>query len=109
MALNVEGILCCCMHWEMRGSRALEPLHLALSSSGRLMRILGSVVAPSTAFMAFCDSRIPGCSLRSEVIVTELAGRGMNLVLIARSILQDLADSLGAQYGHGIIVHAITH
>ena len=31
----------------------------------------------------------------------ELAGRGMNLVLIARSIdtLQDLADSLGAQYG----------
>src|SRR5260370_38943823 len=31
----------------------------------------------------------------------ELAGRGMNLVLVARSIdtLQDLADSLGAQYG----------
>jgi uncharacterized protein len=31
----------------------------------------------------------------------ELAGRGMNFVLIARSIdtLQDLADSLGAQYG----------
>src|SRR5580700_12011097 len=31
----------------------------------------------------------------------ELAGRGMDLVLVARSIdtLQDLADSLGAQYG----------
>jgi NAD(P)-dependent dehydrogenase (short-subunit alcohol dehydrogenase family) len=31
----------------------------------------------------------------------ELAGRGMNLVLVARSIdaLQDLADSLGAQCG----------
>jgi short-subunit dehydrogenase len=31
----------------------------------------------------------------------ELAGRGMNLVLVARSIdtLQALADSLGAQYG----------
>jgi uncharacterized protein len=31
----------------------------------------------------------------------ELAGRGMNLVLLARSFgpLQDLADSLGAQYG----------
>jgi uncharacterized protein len=31
----------------------------------------------------------------------ELAGRGMNLVLVARSFgpLQDLADSLGAQHG----------
>ena len=30
----------------------------------------------------------------------ELTGRGMNLVLVARSIdtLQDLADSIGAQY-----------
>ena len=36
----------------------------------------------------------------------ELAGRGMNLVLIARSIdaLQDLADSLGAQYGVRCVV-----
>jgi uncharacterized protein len=39
----------------------------------------------------------------------ELAGRGMNLVLIARSIdtLQDLADSLGAQYGvRGVALRA---
>jgi short-subunit dehydrogenase len=36
----------------------------------------------------------------------ELAGRGMNLVLVARSIdaLQDLADSLGAQYGVRCVV-----
>ena len=36
----------------------------------------------------------------------ELAGRGTNLVLIARSIdtLQDLADSLGAQYGVRCVV-----
>ena len=36
----------------------------------------------------------------------ELAGRGMNLVLVARSIdaLQDLAGSLGAQYGVRCVV-----
>src|SRR5258708_23484536 len=36
----------------------------------------------------------------------ELAGRGMNLVLVARSIdtLQALADSLGAQYGVRCVV-----
>ena len=36
----------------------------------------------------------------------ELAGRGMNLVLVARSIdtLQDLADSIGAQYGVRCVV-----
>jgi NAD(P)-dependent dehydrogenase (short-subunit alcohol dehydrogenase family) len=36
----------------------------------------------------------------------ELAGRGMNLVLVARSIdaLQDLADFLGAQYGVRCVV-----
>jgi uncharacterized protein len=36
----------------------------------------------------------------------ELASRGMNLVLVARSIdtLQDLADSLGAQYGVRCVV-----
>lgn len=36
----------------------------------------------------------------------ELAGRGMNLVLVARSIdtLHDLADSLGAQYGVRCVV-----
>src|ERR1700731_802187 len=36
----------------------------------------------------------------------ELAGRGMNLVLVARSIdaLQDLAASLGAQYGVRCVV-----
>jgi hypothetical protein len=37
------------------------------------MRILGSVVAPSTAFMAFCDSKIMGCgSIRPQLIRDEL-------------------------------------
>src|SRR5450759_148584 len=77
MTLDVEGILCCCLHREksLRVSHALEPLHLPLPSSGWLMRILRSIVAPSTAFMAFCDSKITGCSsVRSEVICDQLVG-----------------------------------
>jgi hypothetical protein len=39
------------------------------------MRILGSVVALSTAFMAFCESKLTGCSsIRSEVICDQLVG-----------------------------------
>jgi hypothetical protein len=75
MALDVESVVGCCMHKEksLRGSHALEPLHLAFSSSGRLMRILRSVVAPSAALMAICDSKITGCSsIRSQVICDEL-------------------------------------
>jgi hypothetical protein len=37
------------------------------------MRILRSIVAPSTAFMAVCDSKITGCSpIRAQVICDEL-------------------------------------
>src|SRR5208337_5687527 len=75
MALDVVGILCCCLHREksLRGSHTLEPLHLPLPSSGRLMRILRSIVAPSTALMAFCDSKLTGCSpIRAQVIRDEL-------------------------------------
>jgi len=37
------------------------------------MRILGSVVAPSAALMAFCDSKIMGCgSIRPQLIRDEL-------------------------------------
>ena len=51
----------------MRGSHALEPLHRPLPSSGRLMRILSSIIAPSTAIMAFCDPKMTGCSsIRSQ-------------------------------------------
>jgi hypothetical protein len=48
-------------------------LHLPLPSSGRLMRILSSIVAPSTAFMAFCDPKMTNCSsIRSPLICDEL-------------------------------------
>jgi hypothetical protein len=39
MALDVEGVLGCRMHGE-KSLRALETLHLAFSSPGRLTRIL---------------------------------------------------------------------
>ena len=39
------------------------------------MRILRSIVAPSTAFMAFGESKITGCSsIRTEIIGDELVG-----------------------------------
>src|SRR5450631_72180 len=75
MTLDVESVVGCCMHREksLRGSHALEPLHLAFSSSGRLMRILGSIVAPSTAFMMLCDSKMTCCSpVRTQIICDEL-------------------------------------
>ncbi len=37
------------------------------------MRILRSIVAPSTAFMTFCDPKMTGCSpIRAQVICGEL-------------------------------------
>ena len=37
------------------------------------MRILRSIVAPSTAFMASCDPKMTGCSpIRAQVICDEL-------------------------------------
>jgi hypothetical protein len=39
---------------------ALEELHLALPSSGRLVRILGAIVLPATAFMMSLDSEMVG-------------------------------------------------
>ena len=46
MALKVEGIMDGGMHAEktLGGSSRFEPLHFALSSSHRLMRILGPIV-----------------------------------------------------------------
>jgi hypothetical protein len=39
------------------------------------MRILRSIVAPSTAFMAFCDSKVKGCRpVRAQVICDQFVG-----------------------------------
>jgi hypothetical protein len=64
------------------GPYALETLYLAFSSSGRLMRILGSVVGPSAAFMAFCGSKVTGCSL-----VPLCAARSTHSILALKAIL----------------------
>src|SRR5580693_3263112 len=71
MALDVEGVIGGCVGREksLRGSHALEPLHLLLPSSGWLMRILRSIVAPSATLVAFCDSKMTGCGgIRSQLI-----------------------------------------
>src|SRR6516225_4192607 len=53
MALKIEGIVDGGMHTQeaLRGARRLESLHLALSPSHRLMRVLGSIVAPDPLFV----------------------------------------------------------
>ena len=54
-------------------TRALETLHLVFSSSGRLLRILGSIVAPSTTLMSSCDSKITGSgSVRPQIVRDQL-------------------------------------
>jgi hypothetical protein len=75
MALDVERVVDCCMKGEksLRRPGALETLHLVFSSSGRLMRILGSIVAPSTTFVAVRDPEIMGCGpIGPQVICDEL-------------------------------------
>src|SRR3984893_1425267 len=75
MALDVEGVIGGCVGGEksLRGSHALEPLHLPLPSSSWLMRILRSIVAPSATLVAFCDSKMTGCGgIRSQLICDEL-------------------------------------
>jgi hypothetical protein len=46
MALKVEGVVNRGVHAEkpLGGASRLEPLHFALSSSHRLMRVFGSIV-----------------------------------------------------------------
>jgi hypothetical protein len=61
MALKVEGIVNGGVHAEipLGGAGRLEPLHFALSSSHRLMRIFGSVVPPQPLIMWAGQSQTP--------------------------------------------------
>ena len=77
MTLDVESVVGCGMKREksLRGSHALEPLHLPLPSSGRFKGILRAIVAPPTTFMSFCDSKITGSSpIRVQVVCDQLVG-----------------------------------
>jgi len=53
MALEVEGVVGGGVHAQksLGGVSRLEPLHLALSPTHRLMRVLGSIVAPDPLFV----------------------------------------------------------
>ena len=71
MALKVEGVVDGSVHAEepLGGLSRLEPLHHALSSSHRLMRILGAIVLPEPLFMRAGQPQTP-----------ERRGVGMQLV-----------------------------
>ena len=58
MALKVEGVVNRGMHAEeaLSGSSRFEPLHLALSSPYRLMRVLRPIVAPKPLFVRTAQS-----------------------------------------------------
>jgi hypothetical protein len=58
MALRVEGVVDGGMHAEetLSGSSRFEPLHLALSSPYRLMRVLRPIVAPKPLFVRTAQS-----------------------------------------------------
>jgi hypothetical protein len=58
MALDVEGVVDggVCGKKFLGRPRALEPLHLALPPTRRLMQILSSIVLPSPALMPAFDS-----------------------------------------------------
>jgi len=62
MALNVENVVDRGMHPKKVPCRAdaLEALHLALPLSGRLMRVLGPIVLPSSAFVSVLESQVAG-------------------------------------------------
>ena len=59
MALDVKGVVDGGVRGEkfLRRTRTLEPLHLALPPSRRLMRILGPIVPPSPALVAVLDPK----------------------------------------------------
>jgi hypothetical protein len=73
MSLNVERVVGGCVSGEksLLGPDVLETLHLAFSSSGRLMRILRSIVAPSTAFMTLCDSKMTSCCPVGALVICD--------------------------------------
>jgi hypothetical protein len=61
VALKVEVVVDGSVHIEktLRGARRLEPLHPALSSSHRLMRVLSTVVCPQPLLMAAGQTKVP--------------------------------------------------
>jgi hypothetical protein len=61
MALKVEGVVDGGVHVEktLGGASRLEPLHFALSSSHRLMRIFGSIILSQPLLMRAGQAQTP--------------------------------------------------
>ena len=61
MALKIEGAVNSGVHVEktLGGASRLEPLHFALSSSHRLMRVLGSIVFAQPLLMRTGQPQMP--------------------------------------------------
>ena len=77
MALDVEGVAHGGVNGKKRLGRAwtLEALHLALSSSRWLIRVLGTIVFPAAAFKATINSKLTGCgAIRPQIISDQSIG-----------------------------------
>src|SRR5215472_4112892 len=71
MALKIEGVVDGSVHAEkpLSGASRLEPLHFVLSSSHRLMRVLGSIVCPQPLLMRAGQSQTPECGgVRAQLV-----------------------------------------
>jgi hypothetical protein len=82
MALDIESVKDGGMGWEefLRRAGALETLHLALPSSGRLVGILGPIVLPSPTLMQVLEAEIACRSAIWPQVVSQnwfAAGRGL--------------------------------
>src|ERR1700691_1456378 len=106
MALDVEDIIDGGMGRQKSLSRSgtLEALHLALSSTGRLMRIPGAIVRPPVGLMATFNAQFSGrggirCesvgrhSFRDEAILLQkLAHEFQRSRLVSLGLNQDVQD-----------------
>jgi hypothetical protein len=105
MALDVEDVIDGGMRWQefLSWAPTPEPLHLALPPSGRLMRILGTVVLPPPALVAVLDPKIldrgavwpqivGDQSLRDEGIFLQELAHQLQRVLISLGLDQRIED-----------------
>jgi hypothetical protein len=78
-------------------SRTRRAPGFRLPSSGWLMRILRSIVAPSATLVAFCDSKMIGCGgIRSQLICTFSAGLDMGFERVV-GVLPRLTTCFGSR------------
>ena len=68
MALEIEGVVDGGVHAEkpLGGASRLEPLHFALSSSHRLMRVFGPIVFAQAPLMRAVQSQTPEMQKRKS-------------------------------------------